>query len=359
LLLLEVLKDPAAAPTLDTAQWSALIGAARHARLLPRLALLLEDGPLAGSLPEPVRDQLAGARPLAGQHERIVRWETGRIREALRATPTRVVLLKGAAYIAAGLPASRGRVVTDVDILVPASDLRQVEGALLAAGWEPVKLDRYDQRYYRDWMHELPPLQHRRRTSVVDVHHNILPLSGRLHPNAAALLERAVPCGPKGFFVLGPEDMVLHGAAHLFQDGELAGAVRDLVDADALLRDFGARFPGFWDRLVPRARQLELERPLFYALRYAERLLATPIPAPVTDAAAEAAPSLPVLKLMDALVQRALLPAGAGRATTGEERARMLLYARSHWLRMPHGRLAAHLGHKALRRLGLRSAELT
>jgi hypothetical protein len=186
---------------------------------------------------------------------------------------------------------------------------------------------------------------------VVDVHHNILPLTGRLRPDAELLLASAVPLHEQpGLLTLGPEDMVLHGAVHLFQDGELSGSVRDLVDTDALLRDFGAHDPAFWNRLVPRARQLGLERPLFYALRYARRMLDTPVPTEVAQAAAAAAPPALVLALMDRLVARSLMPLTGDRGTLGEETSRALLYARSHWLRMPPGLLAAHLARKAARR---------
>jgi hypothetical protein len=261
------------------------------------------------------------------------------------------VLLKGAAYVAGGLRAGVGRLATDVDILVPAGDIRRVEQALVGAGWGPIKLHPYDQRFYREWSHELPPLQHARRRSIVDVHHNILPVSGRVRPDAAALLASAVPvrsAGMDDLWMLAPEDMVLHSAAHLFQDGDLAGSVRDLVDADALLSEFGARDPAFWDRLPARARELGLERALFYVLRFARRLLETPVP-PGVDAAVPAPPRA-AMALMDRLVSRALLPIRGQHGTLGEDTARLLLYARSHWLRMPPGLLVAHLTRKTLRR---------
>jgi HprK-related kinase A len=347
-LLLEVLRTPARALELDAAKWTTLIGLGRNARLLARIALMLDEAGVTPELPPRVQEQLSADRPIARQHERIIRWEVGRIREALRERDTKVVLLKGAAYLMAGLPAGLGRLVSDVDILVPRGDIRRVEDALLSAGWQHVKLEPYDQRYYREWSHELPPLQHGRRGSMVDVHHNILPVSGRLHPDAEALLEAAVPIG-EGLWTLGPEDMVLHAAAHLFQDGDLAGAVRDLVDLDALLRHFGDREPGFWGRLVERAQQMQLERPLFYALRYASRMLDVRIPEGIRDRVSAGAPAAPVRLLMDLLVARALLPVRGDRGGLGEETARMLLYARSHWLRMPPGRLAAHLARKLTR----------
>ena len=61
------------------------------------------------------------------------------------------------------------------------------------------------------------------------------------------------------FRIFAPEALVLHSAAHLFQDGDFAGGLRDLIDQDDLLRHFGSQ-PGFWNRLVARANELELRR---------------------------------------------------------------------------------------------------
>src|SRR3546814_9784459 len=98
------------------------------------------------------------------------------------------VLLKGTAFAAAGLSAGVGRSIGDLDILVPRDRIDAVEAALLGAGWEWVKPDPYDDVYYRRWMHELPPLIHRERDRMIDVHHTILPLTARITPDAAALI---------------------------------------------------------------------------------------------------------------------------------------------------------------------------
>ena len=47
-----------------------------------------------------------------------------------------------------------------------------------------MKSDPYDDAYYRRWMHELPPLIHRERDRMIDVHHTILPLTARITPDA-------------------------------------------------------------------------------------------------------------------------------------------------------------------------------
>src|SRR3546814_6947521 len=82
-------------------------------------------------------------------------------------------------------------------------------------------------------MHELPPLIHRERDRMIDVHHTILPLTARITPDAAALIADSVVLG-NGLRMLAPADMLVHAAAHLFADGDLAGGMRNLWDIHCL-----------------------------------------------------------------------------------------------------------------------------
>lgn len=343
-LLLEALRDPGAAARRDAREWETILREARGERLHARLAVTVAGAGLLDRVPAPVRPHLRSYLAVSAEHDRGIRWEVDRIAAAIRGADVPVLLLKGAAYLMSGLPVARGRLAGDVDILVPKARLRAVEAALTAHGWEPSNLDPYDQMYYRRWMHELPPLRHRRRHSTIDVHHTILPETSRLRPDAQELIRAATPlAGAPNVLVLNPTDMVLHGAAHLFHDGAIAGSLRDLVDLDDLLRHF-ARDPAFWTALVPRAGRLDLGRPLFYTLRYASRLLGTAVPADALRAAEAHRPPRLALALMDRIVPRALAPEPGGLS-------RSLLYVRSHWLRMPPHLLAYHLATKGFRRL--------
>ena len=258
-----------------------------------------------------------------------------------------VLLLKGAAYAAAELPVAEGRLASDVDIMVPREALLDVERALLQAGWQPAKLEPYDQRYYRAWMHELPPLRHSERGTFVDVHHTILPPTARLKPDPDQLLSRARRLGRSRLHVLAPTDMVLHSAAHLFHDGDLNRSLRDLVDVCDLLGYFGVD-RSFWHDLASRAATLDLGRPLFYALRYGRQLLSLDVPQDIEAAVAAFAPPIPILGIMDRLVPRTLVP--RERQGPSDDAAAMLLYMRSHWLRMPPGLLVPHLTRQAVAR---------
>jgi hypothetical protein len=216
-------------------------------------------------------------------------------------------------------------------------------------GWFATHHSAYDQRYYREWMHELPPLRHAVRTTVVDVHHAILPRTARLRPSSAQLLgaSRPIP-GEHRLRVLSPTDMVLHSATHLFLNEELSQGLRDLADLDSLLRHFG-NDPAFWNELPQRAVELDLARPLHYGLRHASRLFDTPVPVAARANVDRLAPPPWLDAIMGGLYERALLPVVPTESGLLTPLARQALFVRAHWLRMPPLLLARHLVSKSLR----------
>ncbi len=345
-LISEVLSNPALVSEINLADWDVLVRQARRAGLLARLAETLRGSESEASVPRPVRWHLEADHVLAERQKIAVRWEVSQILEALAELDAPVILLKGAAYVMADLPAAKGRLFSDVDILVPFGKINQAEAALMLAGWHAQAEDAYDERYYRQWMHEIPPMQHIRRGSVVDMHHAILPRTARYHPDPEKLRAAALPiAGQPGLYVLQPVDMVLHAACHLFHDGELPHGLRDLSDMDLLLRHFG-HDGDFWVALPKRAEELELTRPLFYAIRYTRHFFGTPVPQTVDAVLEKAAPLL--LRLMDSVFYRALGPEHDSYHDGLSRPARFAAYIRAHWLRMPPLMLARHLLHKAL-----------
>ncbi len=314
-LLVRTLRDPASVAGLDASGWNGLIAAARAERLIGTLAFRLADV----AVPPAVMPILSDARADAAREARQALWEADRAAQALGALGVRVVLLKGTAYAAAGLKAGQGRFIGDLDILVPVEAMAAVEQALIAAGWEWVKDDPYDDAYYRQWMHELPPMIHATRDRMIDVHHTILPLTARQTPDAAAMIADAVPLGD-GLYVLSSEDRVVHAVAHMLADGDLQGGLRNLWDIHHLLADTDP------DIVIARAAR----HGLLPHVQQARRL-----------AAALYSPGAR-LTLWDRLIRARLL----ARDGWGRETRKALIFAfflRSHWLRMPPLMLAQHL----------------
>jgi hypothetical protein len=84
-------------------------------------------------------------------------------------------------------------------------------------------------------------------------------------------------------------------------------------------------------------------------VRYSRALLGTPIAPDGPEEGHTTAPGSLVTALMDRIVPLTLLPAeGADRVSPAL--ASVLALARSHWLKMPAGRLAAHLLRKSIGR---------
>ena len=325
-LLTLVLTDPQRARALDTASWTALLTIARAERLDATLAWRL-DGI---ELPEAVAHWLAAARANAEAGRTAALWEAEMTRRALADCAVPIVLLKGTAFVIAGLDAGRGRLIGDTDILVPRAALAEVEAALRVAGWEWVDDNPYDQSYYRDHMHELPPLIHRSRDRMIDVHHTILPLSSRIRPDADALIADSEPLA-NGLRILCREDMIIHAVAHLFADGDLAGGLRNLWDIDRLVRESHDR-PEFWEKLRARAMLHQLPGSTARALRLAHHLFATPV-----DALAAGEPRRGDVFFLGRLLARNRW------GQPSRPLLRFAFYVRSHWIRMPPLRLARHL----------------
>jgi hypothetical protein len=338
---------PAQPPELNLRQWETLLGQARQARLLARLAAHCHDQGWMSLIPAGPARHLESGLQLADRQQHEVRWEVNRICHALNALDGPVVLLKGAAYLMAHLPAARGRLFSDIDVLVPSSRVADAENALFAAGWISFERDHYNQRYYREWMHEIPPLRHIQRNSYIDLHHTITPPTSRFKVDGATLLERIVAVDEsQKLFVLAPADMVLHSAVHLFQEGEFGHGLRDLLDLQDLLQCFEKQ-QDFWSGLFDRADELGLQIPLHHALFHIQRLFGYAPPADWGRQVRQLAPAAPARLMMAWLLGLALRPAHPSSDTRWTGLARWLLYVRSHALRMPLHLVIPHLVRKA------------
>jgi hypothetical protein len=363
-LVAAALRDPVQGRPTAPQDWSRLIGQARSAGLLARVGWRLAQADLgandawavapeelaaAGRWPRAVGAHVESAWRLAQAQRAEVQREIRHLSDALAPIGAPLVLLKGAAYVAGGLPAALGRVFSDVDVLVPRVRLADVEAALHIHGWVDDEPSHYNQRYYREWMHELPPLRHEVRQTTLDVHHALLPITSRIRTPSQPLFDGLVPADEApGVHVLSPPDMVLHGLTHLFASEEASHSLRDLSDADLLVRQFALESPAFWARLVDRGLALGLDRPLAWGLHEMARVLATPVPAEVLGELRASLPGQPWRSAMRLLWRNTLRSPHPSCRTSGHSVAMAVLYARGHWLRMPLPTLLRHLSIKAL-----------
>lgn len=345
--LIDLMNRPADASQLSRTDWTQILSIARAANLVGSLSERLKQ--TETQIPSEVKRHLDGMAQLSERQRESVRWEAHQLARALENLAIPVLMLKGSAYVLGELPTSIGRLFGDIDILVPRSALGDVELAMMTHGWTSAKQNAYDQRYYRLWMHELPPMVNVRRGTVLDIHHTLLPLTSRYTPDPQKLIKASVEIpGLAPLRIPSPQDILIHSITHLFHEGELHNGLRDLFDIDSLIRHFSKTVPEFWDTLVARAVDLQLAKSLFLGLHFSAHILGTPVPTAILrNCGTFGAPHAVVLWLLEALYNKGLQPMHPDCDSTLTRAARWLLYLRSHWLRMPPHLLAMHLSRKA------------
>jgi hypothetical protein len=347
--LIAAICEPARLADLDAKAWEPLLSCARRNGVLAVLASRADARGVPEHLPPFARDALSSARLSAARIGQLALWEVDRVVRVLRPAGIDVVALKGVAYLLRELPHASTRRMSDVDVMVRRESLAAAEQTLRAAGWSFANTDPYDQRYYRTWSHELPPLQFPGRLLALDVHHTICPPASRLRPDPALMWARAEPSSREGVHLLCPEDSVLHAAVHLFFDSDFDTRFRELVDLHELVTAFADQ-DDFWRALIERGRDLGLGRPLYYALRALRDVLSTPIPESAMADTEAFAPPAPVAASMRRTLRTVLSPIDPEPWPPRHRTKLWVLYVRSHWLRMPAHALIPHLARKALRR---------
>lgn len=344
---LAALRQPELISGWSLSEWQRVIRLARRLRLLARLAEALDSRGLLPLVPEQARYLLVAEQRLSRARTVAAVWAAQRVAAALQGAPYPCVLLKGGAYLGQELPIAAGRLPSDLDILVAKIHITDAQCRLCQAGWAETEMDAHDQRYYREWSHEVPPMQHPIHGLELDLHHNILPPVARTNVDAELLLARLRPSAWPDWWVFDPLDQVLHSAAHLFLDAEPRERVRDLVDLDGLMRHFGATQPEFWAQLPYRASQLGLSEPLALACHFVRLWLATPIPPDALKLIEQAGPGLARRAWLMPLFSALLTPAEPDDdEPLGQKIAALLVLARYHRQRMPLRLLVPHLWHK-------------
>lgn len=353
--LRRALLDPRSFAAADAQTLATTISQGRLTRLLAALGATLERENVLSKVPAGAQRHIESALLVHAKQKQDLAYDCESIGAAMAAIGEKLILLKGGAYIASDLPLGRGRLVTDIDIIVPRDRITDAEQALAARGWEQSKLDPYNESYYRKWSHETPALVNPRRSTTLDLHHNILPPTAGPNIDAKLLFEDAQEIKP-GIFCLSYKDMLIHSATHLFQEGEFHHGLRDLWDIHQMLRQFPALDPQFWQELIPRARALQLEESLFHGIHYAQLLFDTPIPAEVRAEIREWEKKWR-RPLLDFLFIRAFRPNHPACRLPLTGPALDALFVRSHYLRMPLYLLLPHLARKAWMQRAAKKAE--
>lgn len=339
--LAAVLKTPVICQDFNGHDWSQLISFGRSHGVLGRLYYLLESEGLIANIPQGPLNHLKSAFLFANQQQKNTIRELNEIAAAFKSRGLTPVILKGAAYLLSRKRCAEGRTFNDIDVLTYKDTLQSAEIALMVAGWIHKKEEEYDKEYYRNWTHEIQPMIHNNRLTVVDLHHNILPPTNKFSFDAKRLKLKVNET--KNLATLDDCDMFIHCALHLFTEGEFSKPLRDLTDLSMLLDDLDSNTTV--DLIWARAVELGVQSFIALALTLALPLTNNKIVIPV---------SVKLTFIQRYLVlpcyRKVLLNNNVVTTTLSHKIASTFLYIRGHFVRMPIKILLPHLIKKWLKR---------
>lgn len=346
-LLLKIWCTPKSALTLTIPQQNILIRQSVSASVCAQLWKRLITQDATANFCEKARLHFLSAELIADRQVEQGKYEIAKLASLSVKKKLDFTLLKGAAYIATNLPNASGRLYSDIDLLVPKKDLNLAESELMLQGFRRTEVEDYNEEYYRKWMHEIPPLRHHKRSIVLDLHHNILPLTVKTTPDITYLHQDAITLS-NGLKTLSNTDILLHCAVHLFHEGEFEKGLRDLIDLDFLFRHFSDENEGFQRELINRATQLGLTYNLFLATYLCELILNTPFDEAYLHQIMKFSPGRFKLIFLQNSFQEIFIPHHASCETWRFKLARVFLYMRGHLIRMPLRLLVPHLCRKSI-----------
>lgn len=346
--LAKLMLCPESATTLSPEDWQGLVGLGRQLGLLGRLYYILQSSDLIDAIPERVLVHLKSAWVDSEKQRMSLIWESSRLVSQFSEEGRSFLVLKGAAYAVAGLPNSFGRIVSDIDLLVSKSDLGDAETLLFANGWTLGRHDSYDDYYYRQWMHELPPFVNHKTGITLDLHHNIRPIIARDKVDPTNIMRDYQSV--QGVRVPCLEDLFIHSATHLFSEGEFNRVLRDLFDLTDMLTLLAERDPDLLN-LRQRACEFNLARDTSMAMFFCAAIGRTKMSQSGQGFVEKYRPRGLRWWTLKWAYSRVFKSPAINQQRLAEKFAALVLFLRSHLIKMPLHVLLPHLIWKGYKRL--------
>ena len=273
-------------------RWEVLLSEANRQHATPLWYARLAAHGLLPLVPQDLAAYLKQLHAANRDRNRILQDELDLILGLFQANGIPVVLLKGAAVFADGLYADPGdRLMSDMDLLVPATRIRDAERLLMMEGYvdDPTNVSPYDTWPGKSRHSHIPGLLHLKKKITIELHYNVAyGLAGRILP-AAAVRSAAV----SGRFRdhptawLNPTDRLLHNALHAtLPHREFARATVRLSD----LAEFAALLARYADAVDQRrfwstVRRHDLALPVGSYALLAHLLMQAPLKPPAVPQA--------------------------------------------------------------------------
>lgn len=245
-------------------QWTALVSEARQQALLGSIYFLLKDLGLLSAVPFTVQSHLLTGFHYAEKQKNTLLQEMLELEQVFQDVEYPCILVKGVGYRLSGLAFARGRIFSDIDLLIPHLSFTDALSRLLDTGYLETGMSDYDRRYYVDWSHQHPPLTHFLRGANIDLHHHIFPVASNSGLAIAPMIEHAVKLEGSAFSVPSLPYMLVHASVHLFYQDETHKLVKDLCDLKQLYQEcIISHTP---EQIFQASQSMHAEAAVYYAL---------------------------------------------------------------------------------------------
>lgn len=347
--LFKLMLEPKTGLNLSLKQWQEAVFILREAKVLGSLYHSAVKHECFSQYPSEVQRHLFSAHVYAKRQADQIEYEAKELNQLFQQVDVQAIFLKGAAYTLRGSFNGLGRVCSDLDVLVDKSDLAKAEAHLKSNRWRSESLNDYDEKYYREWAHEIPPLFQINRATVVDMHHNIYPpISGRA-PSVETFFD-SKQLTETGCFVLDPACTILHSLVHMFTNEDSSSWMRDLLDICLLIEEFGDQ--DCWTKLIELAIETKFTSELASCITVISYYSKIDIPQQAKDFVSNQKLGFTDKFLMNTIFVNAIVPEHEAVNKFKNRMAKQVVYLRGHWQKMPFPILIKHFAIKSF--LGLR-----
>ncbi len=327
-------------PTVELKQWENIIHVLREVNLLAACYFQLENEDKLKSLPFFAFKHMKSAAVYSSRQSEQVTFECKLLQKTLDAENIPSVFLKGASYTLRKSKNSEGRVYSDIDLLVAKNDILKAEEAFSKHAWCTKKVSEYDNKYYREWSHEIPPMFNMHRGTVLDLHHNILlPISGR-EVNVEVITENC-QLVDGSYTVLSYAATILHSIVHLIISEDVSNGYRDILDITILIKENNS--PEFWQEIASLSSKLGFNNELYLALSLSEKYANIAIPNDVWQSFNKQKNNSKLNFLLNHVYYFALQPHSPAIQTLKHKIAITVVYFLGHLQKMPLKILIPHL----------------
>ena len=343
-IIVNLFKDTDTGCSLSGEQWEEVVFVLRQTQLLATLYHLASAHGHFQRYPDYARKHMHSASVYAERQAQQVRYECLEIAAILNDKGIVPVFLKGAGYTLAGSQNGMGRIYSDIDVLVEKSMIDIAQNALQKKGWHSKQLSDYDKRYYREWAHEVPPMFNIFRSTIIDLHHNIVPpITGRA-PEPKLFFNETF-YNPEGLALLSPPAATLHSCVHLFTNEDFTNGFRDLVDLYLLIQEYGDE--EYWKKLLEIAEMSGFTLELFYCIEMLKQIFDMELPESSNQVLSNKHENFKTNFLIQSVFKRALNPHHPLTFSLENNLANFFIYIRGHWIKMPFYILVMHLSVKS------------